>query len=216
MYYLTVWRPRSKINVVGLKIKVSAEVYSFWRLQGKICFLAFSSFQSLSAFLSFHPLPYGSPISPSIVLCPTPTLSFVPPYKNLCYYIKSTWIIQASLPSSKYLIQNSLSRDFPGGSDSKESPMQCRRRGFDPESGRSPGGRHGNPLQYPCLENSMDRRVWWATVHGVAKNWTDYHFSLSLVVQWLRLYIPNVGGPGSIPDQGTRSHLLQLKIPHRQ
>ena len=125
MYYLTVWRPRSKINVVGLKIKVSAEVYSFWRLQGKICFLAFSSFQSLSAFLSLRPLPYGSPISPSIVLCPTPTLSFVPPYKNLCYYIKSTWIIQASLPSSKYLIQNNLSRDFPGGSDSKESPCNA-------------------------------------------------------------------------------------------
>ena len=126
MYYLTVWRSRSKINVVGLKIKVSAELYSFWRLQRKICFLAFSSFQSLSAFLSFHPLSYGSPISPSIVLCPTPTLSFVPPsYKNLCYYIKSTWIIQASLPSSKYLIQNSLSRDFPGGSDSKESPCNA-------------------------------------------------------------------------------------------
>ena len=36
-------------------------------------------------------------------------------------------------------------------------------------SGRSPGGGHGNPLQYSCLENLMDRGVWWATVHGVAK-----------------------------------------------
>ena len=126
MYYLTVWRSRSKIKVVGLKSKVSAELYSFWRLQLKICFLAFSSFQSLSAFLSLHPLPYRSPISPSIVLCPTRTLRFVPPsYKNLCYYIKSTWIIQARLLSSTYLIQNSLSRDFPGGSDSKESPCNA-------------------------------------------------------------------------------------------
>ena len=37
--------------------------------------------------------------------------------------------------------------------------------------GRSPGGGHGNPLQYSCLENPMNRRVWQATVHGVAKSW---------------------------------------------
>ena len=39
--------------------------------------------------------------------------------------------------------------------------------------GRSPGRRHGNLLQYSCLENSMDREVWWAIVHGVAKSWTQ-------------------------------------------
>ena len=39
--------------------------------------------------------------------------------------------------------------------------------GLIPGSGRSPGGEHGNPLQYPCLENPMDRGAWWATVHGV-------------------------------------------------
>ena len=37
---------------------------------------------------------------------------------------------------------------------------------------RSPGGRHGNPLQYSCLENPMERRAWWATVHRVTKSWT--------------------------------------------
>ena len=41
-----------------------------------------------------------------------------------------------------------------------------------PGSGRSPGGGHGNPLQYSCLEHSMDRGAWWATVHGVTKRWT--------------------------------------------
>ena len=41
-----------------------------------------------------------------------------------------------------------------------------------PGSGRSPGAGHGNPLQYSCLENSMDRGAWWATVHWVAKNQT--------------------------------------------
>ena len=40
-----------------------------------------------------------------------------------------------------------------------------------PGSGRSLGVGHGNPLQSSCLENSMDRGVWWVTVHGVTKNW---------------------------------------------
>ena len=38
--------------------------------------------------------------------------------------------------------------------------------------GRSPGGGHGNPLQYSCLENPMDIGAWWATVHGVTKSQT--------------------------------------------
>ena len=38
--------------------------------------------------------------------------------------------------------------------------------------GKSPGGGHGNPLEYSCLENPMDRRAWWTTVHGVPKSWT--------------------------------------------
>ena len=47
-----------------------------------------------------------------------------------------------------------------------------RDMGSIPGSGRSPGGGHGNFFQYSCLENSMDRGAWWATVHGVAKSWT--------------------------------------------
>ena len=41
--------------------------------------------------------------------------------------------------------------------------------GSIPESGRSPGGAHNNPLQYSCLENPMERGIGWATVHGIAK-----------------------------------------------
>ena len=44
--------------------------------------------------------------------------------------------------------------------------------GLIPESGGSPGGGNGNPLQYSCLENSMDRGAWQPTVHGFAKSWT--------------------------------------------
>ena len=47
-----------------------------------------------------------------------------------------------------------------------------RDSGLIPGSGRSPGGGHGNPLQYCCLENPMDRGTWQASVHGVTKSWT--------------------------------------------
>ena len=47
-----------------------------------------------------------------------------------------------------------------------------REAGSIPGSGRSPGEENGNPLQYSCLENPMDRGAWWATVHRVAKSWT--------------------------------------------
>ena len=63
----------------------------------------------------------------------------------------------------------------PGGTSGEEPTCQCRSmRDMDsiPESGRSPGRGHGNPLQYSYLENPRDREVWRATVHGVAKSQT--------------------------------------------
>ena len=47
-----------------------------------------------------------------------------------------------------------------------------REMGSIPGSGRSPGKRNDNPLQYSCLEDPMDRGAWWVTVHRVAKSWT--------------------------------------------
>ena len=52
----------------------------------------------------------------------------------------------------------------------KESACQCSRRGFDLWSGKIPGEGNGNPFQYSCLENPMDRRAWWVTVHRLAKD----------------------------------------------
>ena len=49
----------------------------------------------------------------------------------------------------------------------------ARETGSIPGLGRSPGGEHGNPLQYSCLENLMDREAWWAAVHEVTKRWND-------------------------------------------
>ena len=61
---------------------------------------------------------------------------------------------------------------FPGSSAGKESACNAGDLGSIPGLGRSPGEGHGNPLQYSCLENPMDRGARWATVHGVTKNQT--------------------------------------------
>ena len=76
------------------------------------------------------------------------------------------------------------------------------------------GERNGNPLQYSCLENPMDREAWWAAVHGVATSWTQlndftftFHFPAlekevathSHVLAWR---IPGTGEPGGPPFMG--------------
>ena len=58
---------------------------------------------------------------------------------------------------------------FPGGSDGKVSACNAKDRGSIPGLGRSPGKVNGNPLQYSCLENPMDRGAWQATIHRVAR-----------------------------------------------
>ena len=74
-----------------------------------------------------------------------------------------------------------LAEDFPGGPEKvalvvKNPPINAgdlRDTDSFPESGRSPGVGHGNPLQYSCLENPMDRGAWWATAHRAAKSRTQ-------------------------------------------
>ena len=74
------------------------------------------------------------------------------------------------------------SRDFPGGSDSEECVCSVGALGSIPGSGSSPGEGNGYPLYYSCLENSMDRGAWWATIHGFTKsrtwlsNWTEVNW----------------------------------------
>ena len=63
-------------------------------------------------------------------------------------------------------------KGLPGSSDGKASAYNAGDLGSIPGSGRFPGEGKGNPLQYSCLENPMDRGAWSATVHGVAKNRT--------------------------------------------
>ena len=61
---------------------------------------------------------------------------------------------------------------FPGGSDGKEFACNAGDPGLIPGLGRHHGDGNGNPLQYSCLENSMDRGALWAIVHGAAKSQT--------------------------------------------
>ena len=81
--------------------------------------------------------------------------------------------------------RHDTNRGFPGGSvvkkKKKNAPVSARDTGdvgSIPESGRSPGEGNGNPLQYSCLENPMDRGAWQAAVHGVEKS-QSMHAQLS-------------------------------------
>ena len=74
---------------------------------------------------------------------------------------------------SESIIQSTLwigKAGFPGGSVVKA--CNAGDSGLIPKSGRSPEEGNGNPLQYSCLENSMDRGTWWATAHGVTNSQT--------------------------------------------
>ena len=79
------------------------------------------------------------------------------------------------IPVLPYSVAQGYCGGFPGGTVLKNLSANAGDTedvGLIPRSGRSPGGRHGNPLQYSCLENPMDGGAWETAVHGVAKSRT--------------------------------------------
>ena len=82
------------------------------------------------------------------------------------------WLTGCRLLTSHLDPPPTASKGFSGGSEVKASACNAGNLGSIPGSERSPGEGNGNPPQYSCLENPMDRGAWWATVHGVAKSRT--------------------------------------------
>ena len=87
-----------------------------------------------------------------------------PNVQHLLFIIASIIIYQHYLSEPRH--------GLPCSSNSKESACNAGDQGSIPELGGSSGEGNGNPLQYSCLENPMDRNTWQAAVHGVAKNQT--------------------------------------------
>ena len=79
----------------------------------------------------------------------------------LCYTVGPCWLFILNIVMCTH--------GFPGGSEDKASACNAGNPGSIPGLGRSPGEGNGNPLQYSCLENPMDRGAWRATVHRVAE-----------------------------------------------
>ena len=75
-------------------------------------------------------------------------------------------IADTEMRNQLFSIKADIKRGFPGGAEVKVSACNSGDLGSISGSGRSPGEGNGNPHQYSCLENPMDRGAWWATVHG--------------------------------------------------
>ena len=93
--------------------------------------------------------------------------SFIHNCQNLeAIWRGNNWYIQ----TTEYYLLLKRNEGFPGGSVVKNPPVMQEMQDLIPGSGRYSGEGNGNLLQYTCLENSMDRRGWWATVHVVMKS----------------------------------------------
>ena len=98
---------------------------------------------------------------------------------------KSLQVVTAAMK-----LEDACSLNFPSGSEVKASACNAGDLGLIPGSGRSPGEGNGNPLQYSCLENTMDGGAWWAAVYGVAQSrtqlkWLNSNSSNRLIIAFL-------------------------------
>ena len=89
---------------------------------------------------------------------------------EITFILPAQWMSLGKDDNVSYFL--CIHRGFPGGSAVKNPPANAGNMGLIPASRQSPGEGNGNPLQYSCLENPMDRGAWQAIVHGVTKSWT--------------------------------------------
>ena len=108
---------------------------------------------------------------PFTTSCIQSRASFHDSLYTITSFLSRLTIYNRGLPFTTSYIQSRASHSTSG----KKPTCHAGDRGdagLIPGSGRPPGGGHGNPLHYSCLENPVDRSAWRATVHRVAKNWT--------------------------------------------
>ena len=117
-----------------------------------------------------HPLPDSPAAS---LTSPSPVASTSLQSDRLSHKLShlSSILLRANVSSLKIIYSPVIVLSC--GSDGRESACSAGDPGTIPGSGRSPEEGNGSPLQYSCLENSMERQAWWATIHGVAKSWTQ-------------------------------------------
>ena len=109
------------------------------------------------------------------------------------YFLSSCFQLFEGIYSGGELLNCIVIAGFPGGAVVKNLPANAGDSGLILRSGRSLGEGNGNPLQYSCLENCMNRGAWWATVHGVAKsrtwlsNWAHTPVVIVCLILWRSL-----------------------------
>ena len=110
------------------------------------------------------------------------------------YVLDEPWRVRSCSKSSPA----SFGKGFPMALVVKNPPAntgETREEGSVPGPGRPPGGGNGNPLQYSCLENVVDRGAWWATVHSFAKSQTHWSDLAHTHAALLNLFNPSASSP---------------------
>ena len=157
--------PRSPQGQSLLSIKC-ASLY----IQGPECCLAHSRLSvNICCWILLFPILFSHLFreSKNAVVCVRhlPLLAFCTPI----YFLTLSFLFSYLHWSLNQLANTSTDKGFPGGPNGKESACNAGDLGSIPGLGRSPGIGHDNPLQCFCLENSVDRGAWQATIHGIAK-----------------------------------------------
>ena len=120
-----------------------------------------------------------------------------PPCQHSTGYLGGACICPLSPPqvqacglevSNHFGTRDQFAGGFPGGSEVKNLSARAGDRDSIPGWGRSPGEGNGNPLQYSCPENPMDRGSWGATVHGVSKSDMTEQLSTHTAVSWKTIF----------------------------